>query len=149
METQSKWLWSVTIANSVVARILLLGVYSMLLALAVLAPEISGWPLAILLPIGIVLSVMGLSEHLPAAPSTPSWTVMGWSLGRGARAQKPKVFIPRACSECFVVDRLQGRVHARGQKILLPLDRLRLRQPLPSALRSYGVDQGTESFYRC
>src|SRR5262250_189683 len=27
-----------------------------------------------------------MSEPLPAAPSTPSWTVMAWLLGKGARA---------------------------------------------------------------
>ncbi len=40
----------------------------------------------------------------------------------------------RTRSECFVVHRLQGRVHARGQKILLPPHRLGLRQPLSFAL---------------
>ena len=29
----------------------------------------------------------------PAAPSTPSWTAMGWLLGKGARVQKPKVLL--------------------------------------------------------
>ena len=54
----------------------------------------------------------------------------------------------RTRSECFVVHRLQGRVHAGGQKILLPPYRLGLRQPLSFALRSHGVRQGTGCIYR-
>jgi uncharacterized protein DUF6843 len=60
METRSKWLWTVTVANVAVACLLLLVIYSMMLALAVLAPEISGWPLYVLLPIGLALSIAGL-----------------------------------------------------------------------------------------
>jgi hypothetical protein len=60
MEAQSKWLWAVTLANTAVASLLLLVIYGMMLGLAVLAPEISGWPLYILLPIGLVLSLTGL-----------------------------------------------------------------------------------------
>jgi hypothetical protein len=60
MEARSKWLWIVTLANIVVASLLLLVIYNIMLALAVLAPEISGWPLYILLPIGLALSVTGL-----------------------------------------------------------------------------------------
>jgi transposase len=56
-------------------------------------------------------------------------------------------FIPRACSECFVVHRLQGRVHAGRQKILLSPYRLGPRQPLSFALRSHGVRQGTGRVY--
>src|ERR1700741_1456254 len=37
-------------------------------------------------------------------------------------------------SQCFVVHRLQGEVHAGEQKILLPSSRFRLRQPLSLAL---------------
>ena len=42
------------------AFLLLLGLYGIVLALAVLAPEISGWPLYILLPLGLALSFLGL-----------------------------------------------------------------------------------------
>src|SRR6266851_3061013 len=41
-------------------RSLLLVLYAIILALAVLAPEISGWPLYILLSLGLALSVLGL-----------------------------------------------------------------------------------------
>jgi len=60
METRLKWLWTVTIVNVAVAGLLLLVIYSMMLALAVLAPEISGRPLYVLLPIGLALSITGL-----------------------------------------------------------------------------------------
>ena len=60
MEPRSKRLWIVTVANIAVASLLLLVLYNIMLALAVLAPEISGWPLYILLPIGLALSVTGL-----------------------------------------------------------------------------------------
>lgn len=73
MESQSKWLWPVTIANAVVACILILAVYGTMLALAVIAPEISGWPLFILLPISFVLSVMGLRFAKTAASGMSRW----------------------------------------------------------------------------
>jgi hypothetical protein len=60
MEAQSKWLWTTTIASAVVASLLIVVAYSIMLALAVIAPEISGWPLFVLLPISLVLSVTGL-----------------------------------------------------------------------------------------
>jgi len=60
MEAQSKRLWIVTLANVAVALLLLLVLYAIMLALAVLAPEISGWPLYILLSLGLALSVLGL-----------------------------------------------------------------------------------------
>jgi Homeodomain-like domain len=54
-----------------------------------------------------------MSGCRPAAPSMPSWTAMDWLLGKDALAQKPKVLLyRRAFSECFVVHRLQRRVHA-------------------------------------
>ena len=57
---RSKRLWIVTFANVAVAFLLLLVLYAIRLALAALAPEISGWPLYILLPLGLALSVVGL-----------------------------------------------------------------------------------------
>jgi ABC-type transport system involved in multi-copper enzyme maturation permease subunit len=60
MEARSKRLWVVTLANVAVAFLLLLSLYGIMLALAVIAPEISGWPLYILLPLGVALSVVGL-----------------------------------------------------------------------------------------
>jgi len=60
MEARSKRLWVVTIANVAVAGLLLLALYAIMVLLAVLAPDISGWPLYILLPLGLALSVLGL-----------------------------------------------------------------------------------------
>jgi hypothetical protein len=60
MDARSKWLWIATLANIVVASLLLLVIYAMMVALAVLASEISAWPLFILLPIGLALSITGL-----------------------------------------------------------------------------------------
>jgi hypothetical protein len=60
MEIRSKRLWIVTLANIAVTSLLFFIIYSMTLALAALAPVISGWPLFILLPIGFVLSIAGL-----------------------------------------------------------------------------------------
>ena len=49
-----------TLANLAVTFLLLLGLYAIMWLLAILAPEISGWPLYILLPLGLALSVLGL-----------------------------------------------------------------------------------------
>jgi hypothetical protein len=57
---RSKRLWIVTFANVAVAFLLLLVLHAIRLALAALAPEISGWALYILLPLGLVLSVVAL-----------------------------------------------------------------------------------------
>lgn len=54
------WLWTVTVANIAVTSGLVVVIYSIMLALAVLAPEISGWPLYTLLIVGLALSVTGL-----------------------------------------------------------------------------------------
>jgi hypothetical protein len=60
MESRSKWLWTVTVANIAVASGVVVVIYGIMLALAVLAPEISSWPLYILLIVGLTLSVTGL-----------------------------------------------------------------------------------------
>jgi hypothetical protein len=60
METRSKWLWTLTLANIVVTSGLVIVRYSIMLALAVLAPEISDWPVYIFLIVGLALSVTGL-----------------------------------------------------------------------------------------
>ena len=57
---RSTRLWIVTFANVAVEFLLLLVLYAIRLALAALAPEISELPLYILLPLGLVLSVVGL-----------------------------------------------------------------------------------------
>ena len=60
MEARSKRLWVVTLANVAVVLLLLLSLYGIMLAMAVLAPVVSGWPLYILLPLGLALSALGL-----------------------------------------------------------------------------------------
>src|SRR5438552_5050289 len=62
----------------------------------------------------------------------PPWA--GYSAKALSHKNRRYPFIRRTRSECFVVHRLQGRVYARGQKILLPPYRLGLRQPLSFAL---------------
>jgi hypothetical protein len=69
MKARSKWLWTITIVSAAVAILLIVVVYSIMLALAVIAPEISGWPLFILLPISLVLSVSGLKFAKTAVSS--------------------------------------------------------------------------------
>ena len=54
-----------------------------------------------------LLRKLPMSVSTPAALSTPSWTAMGWLLGRGTLAQEPKVPLYRKDSLRFVVHRLQ------------------------------------------
>ena len=70
-------------------------------------------------------------QHYPRHPGPP-WAA--YSAKALSHKNRRYPFIPRTRSQCFVVHRLQGRVHARGQKILLPPYRLGLRQPLSFAL---------------
>lgn len=60
MDTRSKRLWIVTLANIAAAGLLILVIYNIMLAVAALANEILGWPFFVLLAIGLVLSVIGL-----------------------------------------------------------------------------------------
>lgn len=61
IDHRSKWLWAITIANIVVACGLVLVIYGMMLAMAVLAPVISSWPLFILIVLSLGLSIVGLT----------------------------------------------------------------------------------------
>src|SRR5258708_36976673 len=54
------WLRIITFANVVVAALVILVLFGTLLALSVLAPEISSWQLLTLLAIGVPISVVGL-----------------------------------------------------------------------------------------
>jgi hypothetical protein len=65
VETQSKRLWYVTVANIVLASMSLAFVYGTALALAVLAPQVSTWPLPVFLLLGVALSVIGLKLTKP------------------------------------------------------------------------------------
>src|SRR5882672_5029450 len=60
MEARVKWLRIMTLANGAVATLVILLVYGTMLALAAIAPEISTWPLFVLLSIGFPMSVIGL-----------------------------------------------------------------------------------------
>lgn len=60
MARHTKFLWIVTAGNVALAVVLLIALYSVMLALAVLAPEISGWPVVLIVAVGVVLSVLGL-----------------------------------------------------------------------------------------
>ncbi|SRR5260221_8555387 len=60
MEARVKWLRIMTLANGAVATLVILVVYWTTLALAAIAPEISTWPLFVLLSIGLPMSVIGL-----------------------------------------------------------------------------------------
>jgi hypothetical protein len=55
-----RWQRIITLANLVVAVLVVLGLFEALLALSVLAPEISSWQLLTLLAIGIPISAVGL-----------------------------------------------------------------------------------------
>ena len=68
MEVRTKWLWTLTAANIVTAILFCLAIFGVLLALAVIAPTITGWPVFTLLAVGILLSLLGLRH----APNTPS-----------------------------------------------------------------------------
>ncbi|HTD25053.1 MAG TPA: hypothetical protein VK738_20550 [Terriglobales bacterium] len=73
METRTKALWIVTTANAIVAILLILVIYATMLALAVLAPEISGWPLFILLAVGLTkYKEQDLSRYLHDHPDACS-----------------------------------------------------------------------------
>jgi hypothetical protein len=61
------WVWIVTIANAIVAVLLLLALYGIVLALAVLAPYIYTWPLFAVLLVGVALSIVGLKLSLRVA----------------------------------------------------------------------------------
>jgi hypothetical protein len=60
MRGRVRWQRITTLANLVVAALVILVLYGTLLALSVLAPEISSWQLLTLLAIGVPISVVGL-----------------------------------------------------------------------------------------
>ena len=63
-------------------------------------------------------------QHHPRHPGPP-WP--GGSATALSHQNRRHPSVPRACSQCFVVYRLQGRVHAGKQKILLSPYRFRSR----------------------
>jgi hypothetical protein len=60
MRGRVRWQRITTLANLVVAALVILVLFGTLLALSVLAPEISSWQLLTLLAIGVPISVVGL-----------------------------------------------------------------------------------------
>jgi hypothetical protein len=60
MRGRVSWLRIITFANIIVVALVILVLYGTMLALSVLAPEISSWPLLTLLAIGLPISVVGL-----------------------------------------------------------------------------------------
>jgi hypothetical protein len=60
MAARSKWLWALTAASTITAVLFFLAIFRVILALAVLAPTITGWPVFVLLAVGVALSLLGL-----------------------------------------------------------------------------------------
>lgn len=82
--TAAKKFWIVTAANLLVAGLLALVLYAMMLALAVIAPEISSWPLLTVVLTGLVLSVVGLRFTRPLA--SRGWRISAYVLHSGILA---------------------------------------------------------------
>lgn len=84
MPTPAKWLWMVTIANALAGVLLLLVLWELMLAFAVLAPEIPIWPLLVVLAVGLALSLVGLllANRTPSRTSRRiGYVVNGCGLG--------------------------------------------------------------------
>jgi len=80
MDLRSRWLWGVTAANAAVACFLILELYWIMLALSVIA-QISGWPLFTALPVGLVLSVIGL--RCTRGVASRIWRYVSYSVNGG------------------------------------------------------------------
>lgn len=78
------WLRIITLANLVVAALIVLVLYGTMLALAVLAAEISTWQLLTLLAIGVPVSVVGL--RLTTNLDSRGWRWFGLVINGGAIA---------------------------------------------------------------
>ncbi|MGD0567569.1 MAG: hypothetical protein ABSA78_04115 [Candidatus Sulfotelmatobacter sp.] len=69
MEARARWLWIVTLANIAAATLLILVIRAMMFALAAFSPYVPGWPLFVLLPLGLALSTVGLRFSVTVASS--------------------------------------------------------------------------------
>jgi len=146
METRSKLLWIVTVANIAVASGLVVVICSILLALAMLAPEISGWPLYILLPIGLVLSVTGLRFTKGVVSPTSrriAFVVNGCALAFDLLiiAGVPTMFFRSTEEQFLIPDGYQGDVYvvygARdGESLNKTREGVTLRIPRDGILRT-------------
>ncbi len=85
MEARAKWLWIVTLANVAVATLLIPAIHTTMLLLAVIAPAIFLWPLFVLLPTGVALSVVGLRL----------------TRGVGSRASRNLAYVANGCALAF------------------------------------------------
>ncbi|HEX8814115.1 MAG TPA: hypothetical protein VF753_01315 [Terriglobales bacterium] len=79
--TAAKKFWIATVANVLAAGLLGLVLYAMMLALAVIAPEISSWPLFTVVLTGLVLSIVALRFTRPLA--SRGWRISGYLLHGG------------------------------------------------------------------
>ena len=66
MDVRTKRLWTLTAANLATAILFFLAITGVVLALGVIAPEITVWPVFVLLAVGLVLSFFGLRHALSA-----------------------------------------------------------------------------------
>jgi hypothetical protein len=82
--TVAKKFWIVTVANLLLAGLLALVLYAMMLALAVIAPVISSWPLFMVVLTGLALSVVALRFTRPLA--SRGWRISGYVLHGGILA---------------------------------------------------------------
>ena len=85
MRGRVSWLRIITFANVVVAALVILVLYGTMLALSVLAPEISSWQLLTLLAIGVPISVVGL--RLTTNLDSRRWRWLGLTVNGAAIAQ--------------------------------------------------------------
>ncbi len=86
-----RWQRITTLANLVVAALVILALYATLLALSALAPEISSWQLLALLAIGVSISVVGLS--LTRYLDSRIWRWLGFIINGGAFALYAAIII--------------------------------------------------------
>lgn len=91
MHGRVRWQRITTLANLVVAALVILVLYGTLLALSVLAPEISSWPLLTLLAIGVPISIVGLwlSKNL----GSRIWRWLGFIINGAAIALYAAIII--------------------------------------------------------
>jgi uncharacterized protein DUF6843 len=82
--TVTKKFWIVTVANLLVAGLLAWVLYAMMLALAVIAPWISGWPLFTVVLTGLVLSLLAL--RFTRTLASRRWRISAYVLHGGILA---------------------------------------------------------------
>jgi hypothetical protein len=91
MRGRVRWQRITTLATLVVAALVILVLFGTLLALSVLAPEISSWQLLTLLAIGVPISVVGL--WLPKNLGSSVWRWLGLIINGAAIALYAAIII--------------------------------------------------------